>query len=76
MSALDAAAKVLAETGQPMSCPELIAAMAAKGYWLSPKGKTPAATLYAAMTREAATKGAASRFRKMGRGQFGRNGAA
>jgi len=76
MSALDAAALVLAEAGQPMSCPELIAAMAAKGYWSSPKGKTPAATLYAALTREATTKGAASRFRKVGPGQFGRNGAA
>src|SRR5260370_12328687 len=42
MSALDAAAKVLTETGQPMSCPEVIAAMAAKGYWSSPQGKTPA----------------------------------
>ena len=76
MSALDAAAKVLAETGRPMSCPELIAAMAAQGYWSSPKGKTPAATLYAALTREAATKGAAARFRKVGPGQFARNGAA
>jgi hypothetical protein len=76
MSALDAAALVLAEAGQPMSCPELIAAMAAKGYWSSPKGKTPAATLYAALTREATTKGAASRFRKVGRGQFAGNGVA
>jgi hypothetical protein len=76
MSALDAAAKVLAETGRPMSCPELIAAMAAQGYWSSPHGKTPAATLYAAMTRETTTKGATSRFRKVGRGQFARNGAA
>jgi HB1, ASXL, restriction endonuclease HTH domain len=76
MSALDAAAKVLAETGQPLSCPELIAAMAAKGYWSSPKGKTPAATLYAALTREATTKGAAARFRKVGRGQFAGNGAS
>ena len=33
LSALDAAAKVLAETGQPMSCKELIEAMAQKGYW-------------------------------------------
>ena len=31
-SALDAAALVLRESGQPMSCPELIAQMAAKGY--------------------------------------------
>ena len=76
LSALDAAAKVLTETGRPMSCPELIAAMAAKGYWSSPNGKTPAATLYAALTREARTKGAASRFRKAGPGQFARNGAA
>jgi hypothetical protein len=76
MSALDAAAKVLAETGQPMSCPELIAAMAAQGYWSSPHGKTPAATLYAAMTREATTKGATSRFRKVGPGRFAGSGAA
>ena len=31
-SALDAAARVLRESGQPMSCPELIEQMAAKGY--------------------------------------------
>src|SRR5262245_21174967 len=51
-SALDAAFQVLSETGQPMSCPELIAAMTAKGYWSSPKGRTPAATLYSALLRE------------------------
>jgi hypothetical protein len=76
LSALDAAAKVLAEAGQPLSCPELIAAMAAKGYWSSPKGKTPAATLYSALTREIMAKGAASRFRKVGRGRFAGSGAA
>ena len=76
MSALDAAALVLAEVGQPLSCPELIAAMAAKGYWSSPHGKTPAATLYAALTREVTTKGAAARFRKVGRGQFAGSGVA
>jgi hypothetical protein len=76
MSALDAAALVLAEAGQPMSCPELIAAMVAKGYWSSPKGKTPAATLYAALTREATTKGATARFRKVGPGRFAGSGAA
>src|SRR5215831_19306350 len=52
-SALDAAALVLRASGQPLSCPELIAQMAAKGYWTSPKGKTPSSTLYAAMMREA-----------------------
>src|SRR5262245_2770862 len=36
LSALDAAALVLAEAGQPMSCQEMIAAMAQKGYWSSP----------------------------------------
>ena len=49
-SALDAAALVLCENGKPMSCPELIEQMAAKGYWSSPKGKTPASTLYTAVT--------------------------
>src|SRR5262249_5783168 len=62
LSALDAAALVLREAGQPMSCPELIAQMAAQGYWTSPKGKTPASTLYAALQREAKLKGKESRF--------------
>jgi HB1, ASXL, restriction endonuclease HTH domain len=69
-SALDAAAQVLAETGQAMSCPELIAAMAAKGYWQSPKGRTPAGTLYSAFLRELQTKGEQARFCKTGRGRF------
>jgi hypothetical protein len=70
LSALDAAALVLRESGQPMSCPELIAQMAAKGYWTSPHGKTPASTLYAAMAREAKLKGKESRFQKTGPGRF------
>jgi hypothetical protein len=69
-SALDAAARVLRESGQPMSCPELIERMAAKGYWSSPKGKTPSSTLYAAIARELKLKGAASRFIKTGPGRF------
>jgi hypothetical protein len=72
LSALDAAAKVLEEASQPMTCAALIAAMAEKGYWSSPAGKTPAATLYSGILRELNTKGAASRFRKTGRGQFAR----
>ena len=76
LSALDAAAKVLSETGQAMTCPELIAAMAAKGYWSSPKGRTPSSTLYAALLRELQTKGAASRFVKTARGQFALCGGA
>jgi HB1, ASXL, restriction endonuclease HTH domain len=75
LSALDAAAKVLAETRTPMSCQELIGAMAVKGYWTSPGGKTPAATLYSAMSREIATKGDQARFTKTGRGHFAYQGA-
>jgi hypothetical protein len=70
LSALDAAALVLAEAGQPMTCQELIGAMAARGYWSSPAGKTPASTLYSAMLREAATKGDQARFVKTDRGRF------
>ncbi len=70
LSALDAAAKVLGETGKPMSCKEMIEAMAARGYWTSPGGKTPQATLYSAIAREITTKGANSRFVKADRGKF------
>ena len=70
LSALDAAARVLEETGQAMNCQELIAAMAAKGYWSSPKGRTPAGTLYSAVLRELQTKGENARFRKTERGKF------
>ena len=73
LSALDAAAKVLAETGQPMNCKEMIEAMAQKGYWSSPGGKTPASTLYSGITKEIATKGKESRFQKTDRGRFTRN---
>ena len=71
LSALDAAARVLAETGAPMGCKELIGAMAGKGYWMSPGGKTPAGTLYSAIAREIATKGDLARFTKAGPGRFG-----
>jgi hypothetical protein len=50
LSALDAAAKVLGETGHAMTSQEMIEAMAKKGYWSSPNGKTPHATLYTAVT--------------------------
>ncbi len=75
VSALDAAAQVLAKAGKPMRAQELIAAMAEQGLWKSPAGKTPHATLYAAMMREARDKGTASRFRKVDRGQFAFNKA-
>jgi len=70
LGCLDAAAKVLGENGQAMNCKEMIDAMAAKGYWTSPGGKTPHATLYSAIAREITTKGQESRFLKSERGKF------
>ncbi len=70
VSALDAAAQVLAEAGKPMRARELITVMAERVLWESPAGKTPHATLYAAMMREARDKGTTSRFRKVDRGMF------
>ena len=72
-SALDAAARVLGEAGKPMNCQEMIADMAAKGYWTSPGGKTPWATLYSALTREIDKRGKDARFKKTERGKFGVN---
>ena len=70
LSAIDAAAKVLAEAGEPMDCQTMIKTMAEKGYWSSPGGKTPHATLYSAILREISTKGQESRFTKTERGKF------
>jgi HB1, ASXL, restriction endonuclease HTH domain len=69
-SALEAAAKVLGEAGEPMNCQAMIEAMAKKGYGTSPGGATPAATLYAAIAKEVKTKGKESRFKKTERGKF------
>jgi hypothetical protein len=76
VSALDAAAQVLADSDQPLRAKELIEAMAERGLWSSPNGKTPEATLYAAILREINTKGDAARFRKVERGQFEHTGVA
>jgi hypothetical protein len=76
MSCIDAAAKVLAEKGEPMNCKEMIDAMAAKGYWTSPGGKTPWATLYSSIGREIRDKGKESRFKKSDRGKFASTGTA
>ncbi len=70
LSALDAAAKVLAESDAPLNTKQLVDAMTNKGYWTSPGGKTPHATLYSAILREIAGKGSESRFIKTERGQF------
>ena len=70
ISAIDAAAKVLADSGTAMNCQEMITAMTAKKLWTSPGGKTPQATLYSAILREIATKGKDARFTKTERGKF------
>ena len=70
LSAIDAAAQVLAASKEPMNAKQMIEAMAAKGLWTSPGGKTPHATLYSAIIREVATKGKESRFVKTERGKF------
>jgi hypothetical protein len=70
LSALDAAAQVLAASGEPMTCQALIEAMAGKGLWSSPNGKTPERTLYSALAREINEKGADARFVKVERGKF------
>ena len=70
LSALDAAAKVLGESKEPLNTKQMIEAMATKGYWTSPGGKTPHATLYAAILREINVKGKEARFKKTERGHF------
>jgi len=68
--ALECAVEVLKTAGGgPLGCKEMVERMLAKGLWQT-KGKTPEATLYAAIIREIAAKGKDSRFRKEGRGQF------
>src|SRR5437762_11966287 len=74
LSAINAAAKVLAEKGEPMTCKEMIEAMATKGYWTTPGGKTPHATLYSSIAREIRDKGKDSRFKKSERGKFASTG--
>jgi hypothetical protein len=66
---LDAAARILAEAKAPMGCKEIVEqAMAAKLWTTS--GRTPHATLYSAIIREIAKKGADARFEKVDRGRF------
>ncbi|MCC6659504.1 MAG: winged helix-turn-helix domain-containing protein [Phycisphaerales bacterium] len=70
VSGLDAAAQVIAGAKVPMRAKEMIAEMEAKGLWKSPDGKTPEATLYAAIIREIAAKGDKARFKKHDKGVF------
>lgn len=67
-SGLDLAAKILADAGEPLGTKEIAKRVIAAGW--TTKGKTPHATLYAAMSREITVKGNESRFAKAGRGLF------
>ncbi len=70
LSMVAAALLVLQDRNVPMTCPELIDVMATEGLWVSPGGKTPANTLYAAISRIIKEQGNESQFRKAERGKF------
>lgn len=71
MSLLDAAAHLLSlGTGDAMRCKDIVELAVARGLWTPGEGKTPANTLYAAISREIKTKGDAGRFVKAERGKF------
>lgn len=72
VSGLDTAARILKDAGKPMNFKEITDAVLASGWRTN--GKTPAATLYAAATREIAAKGKLARFRKTERGLFEHTG--
>ncbi len=70
LSMVAAALQVLQDRKVAMTCPELIDVMATEGLWVSPGGKTPANTLYAAISRNIKVNGTGSAFRKAERGRF------
>ena len=70
LSAVNAAAQVLAGAKGPTTAKEMIEAMTKQALWTSPGGKTPHATLYSAISREINIKGKDSRFVKAERGKF------
>jgi len=67
---IKAALQMLQDRKVAMTCPELIDVMATKDLWTSPGGKTPANTLFAAISRIIKEQGKASAFRKSVRGKF------
>jgi hypothetical protein len=75
LSGLDLAAKVLVESKEPLNAKAIAERAIAAGWKTS--GKTPHATLYAAIIREIAAKGKDARFIKTERGLFaaGKKGA-
>ena len=74
VSLLAAAIQVLKAATAPMHVKEIFEQIVNGGLWSSPAGKTPAATLSAAMLRELG-KGPEARVRKTDRGLFAYQGA-
>lgn len=72
MSGLDAAEQVLRAAGEPLRPAVIYERAKAEGLW-SPAGKTPIATLAAALC--ISVKKGKGRFTKAGRGLFGLTGA-
>ena len=72
-SVINAAAKVLSGSKEPLTAKQMIEQMAAEKLWNSLSGKTPDATLYAEILQEIQSKGNDSRFVKVDRDHFGTN---
>ena len=73
---VSAAIQILADAGADasMNVKEMVEQVTAKGLWSPARGgKTPAASLYAAIFREIKQKGEASRFIQPDRGKFALN---
>ncbi|MFB3893282.1 MAG: winged helix-turn-helix domain-containing protein [Phycisphaerae bacterium] len=63
-----AAVLVLADAKEPMGAKAIVEAATAAGWYEPARGKTPHATLYSSMMREARDDGEEARFRKAKRG--------
>jgi hypothetical protein len=74
-SGLDAALAVLAGARAPMNVQTITKEILARKLWTT-AGKTPHATIAAAIMREIASKGTASRFVRAGRGLFAASDSA
>ena len=77
MNAFDAAYQVLGEAGEPLHYREITKRMITSGLWTEyGSGRTPEATVNATISRDIRNNGAASRFRRIGRGVFEINATA
>jgi restriction system protein len=73
MTVLEAAEKVLAEAGHPLSTRELTAQMLLKGYWKT-QGRTPEAAVKACLAVDLKAKGKSSAFIRPKPGHYGLKG--